>query len=405
VRSGTLINAPDEAAHMRYIQTIAEDHKLPTRNPADPLAYEWHQPPLYYMLASALYYAGTNAIRGLSVLFGLLTVLTVYATARKLFPDDPVLPILAMSITAMLPMRQSICGTVTNDTLLELFFALAMMQIVEAFHGGFTIQRAFSLGICVASALLTKSTGLLLMPVICVAFFLLWRNGETTKSVIRSAAVTMCVVAFVTAPLFAHNLATYHELTPVKAFMREFADTSTAAKWIGTPRSVDKWSGELVTGPPMTRAGYYELIINWTSRSFVAAYTPMRLAPMGIPVFMPAPYYALYLLFGCVSLFGLLLAHRRRKQRFTEMQVSIVGLLILTIVLVSASFAGFTWTFFQTQGRYLYPALLPISVLGALGFRTAIPVKYRDLSAGALIGLLFVLSLALLSAILTTYGA
>jgi hypothetical protein len=33
--------------------------------------------------------------------------------------------------------------------------------------------------------------------------------------------------------------------------------------------------------------------------------------------------------------------------------------------------------FFQTQGRYFYPALLPISVFWALGWERLVPERYR----------------------------
>src|SRR5947209_4742735 len=46
------INAPDEAAHLGYVRALAVGHRLPVRGDAEFPTYEWHQPPLYYALAS-----------------------------------------------------------------------------------------------------------------------------------------------------------------------------------------------------------------------------------------------------------------------------------------------------------------------------------------------------------------
>ena len=55
------------------------------------------------------------------------------------------------------------------------------------------------------------------------------------------------------------------------------------------------------------------------------------------------------------------------------MQISLVRLFWIAAALVALSFAGFIWTFFQAQGRYLYPAMLPASILIALGVRALSP--------------------------------
>src|SRR5205807_1687423 len=59
------INAPDEYAHLEYIRSIAHGGRLPVQG--DPVyhTYEWHQPPLYYMIAAPLYQFGPRAIRAL----------------------------------------------------------------------------------------------------------------------------------------------------------------------------------------------------------------------------------------------------------------------------------------------------------------------------------------------------
>jgi hypothetical protein len=147
----------------------------------------------------------------------------------------------------------------------------------------------------------------------------------------------------------------------------------------------------------MDRAGYLHLVANWTFRSFWAAYTPPgRPASQGVPFFLPPTFYLLYGLFTLTVLGGLIRLRLRRKTDFTALQRHFLLLLFLTTCLVAASFVGFIWTFFQTQGRYLYPATLPLSLLAALGYRAALPVRYRDALMGGTLALFFLLALAFL---------
>src|SRR5258708_2550539 len=51
--------APDETAHALYVQHLVREHTLPVlrRTPRD--AYEYHQPPLYYLLAAPFWAAAS----------------------------------------------------------------------------------------------------------------------------------------------------------------------------------------------------------------------------------------------------------------------------------------------------------------------------------------------------------
>src|SRR5207253_438511 len=58
------INAPDEAAHLRYVRALAEKGHVPVRDDPEYPTYEWHQPPLYYSIVALVYSAGPRAVRG-----------------------------------------------------------------------------------------------------------------------------------------------------------------------------------------------------------------------------------------------------------------------------------------------------------------------------------------------------
>jgi len=392
------INAPDEAAHLGYIRALSEGNRLPSRDDRQYPTYEWHQPPLYYLLGVPFYGAGAHAVRYLSLAFGLLGLLLIFRTARRLFPDDPALAVFAMGFAALLPMRQAITAAVGNDAMAEFVFSVTLMLLMEAFHSGFTLRRAGYLGVALGLALLTKATGLLLLPVVLAALFLLWREGETPEAVVKGGLWLLALAALLCAPWYVRNIQRYREFTPMRAFLREFAGTSKAVDWIGkNPLAVDPWTGALVPAEEaMSRAGYLQLVVHWTFRTFWAAYTPPRDAAVGVPRFLPPTVYLLYALFTLAALAGLIRLGVRHRTDFTARQRRVLALLFLTLFLVAASFAGFVWTFFQAQGRYLYPALLPLSLLGALGFRALFPSGYRDAATGLMLAVFLLLALAFL---------
>ena len=76
--------SPDELSHLHYITGISDHLRLPPAG--EP---ERQQPPLYYLLGAIVArLTGDDArlIRLVSVVLGVLTILTVYLVARRLFP-------------------------------------------------------------------------------------------------------------------------------------------------------------------------------------------------------------------------------------------------------------------------------------------------------------------------------
>lgn len=407
VNAGSFINAPDERAHLIYVRAIAYGGRAPVQADREFPTYQWHQPPFYYALASIFYAGGDRAVRWFSLLCGLATLYVIFRTVRRLFPEEPALAVMAMGFAALLPMRQAITGSVGNDALIELLFSLTLLFLIEAFRGGFTLRRAGMIGAVVGAALLTKASGLLLLPVVGAALFLLWKEGEPSKAVWQGGLALLAVTTALALPWYARNFQLYGEFTPVKGFLREFEGTSKASDWIGKrPVKADLWTGDLrQSDSTMTRAGYLSLVANWTFRTFWASYTPPRLAGMGIPQFLPASFYLLYALATLAAFAGLIPLHFRQRAEFTKRQRFLIYLFFLTVALVILSFIGFIWTFFQAQGRYLYPAMLPLSLLFALGIRSLLPVRYRDLVLLSLLALFFILAAAFLTtAVIPAYA-
>jgi len=124
--------SPDEVSHLHYITGIADHFRLPPAS--EP---ERQQPPLYYLLGAVIAkLTGDDArlIRLLSVALGVLTILTVYAVARRLFPLRPGLAVGAAALVALLPETQYLAGGINDDN-------LAWLAGAAGYHG-FTLRGA-----------------------------------------------------------------------------------------------------------------------------------------------------------------------------------------------------------------------------------------------------------------------
>ncbi|RME32847.1 MAG: phospholipid carrier-dependent glycosyltransferase, partial [Thermoflexia bacterium] len=103
-------------------------------------------------------------LRLLSLGFGVVTVLSTHALARRLWPDHPMLALGAAAIVALNPQFIALSAGVTNDTLLIALCTLFFAHLLPDIRGG-AGRRWAVLGGIAGLALLTKQSGLLLLPV------------------------------------------------------------------------------------------------------------------------------------------------------------------------------------------------------------------------------------------------
>jgi 4-amino-4-deoxy-L-arabinose transferase-like glycosyltransferase len=165
--------SPDELSHLHYINGIAEHLRLPPAG--EP---ERQQPPLYYLLGaliSKLTGGDPRLIRLLSVVLGVLTVLTVYLVARRLFPTRPYLAVGAAGLVGLLPEAQYLAGAVNDDNLAWLAGALVVLAAVAVVQARALTERlALGAGFAIALAVLAKETvwllAVMLLVVVVVRF-------------------------------------------------------------------------------------------------------------------------------------------------------------------------------------------------------------------------------------------
>jgi glucan phosphoethanolaminetransferase (alkaline phosphatase superfamily) len=110
---------------------------------------------------------------------------------------------------------------------------------------------------------------------------------------------------------------------------------------------------------------------------------------MAVP--LPPRIYQILLLVSALLVAGFVVwLVRQRRSRSSGFPVfDSTSLLVLSAVLTCTAFVWYNLTFVQHQGRYLFPALIPLATAAALGLdtlATLLPRPLRILAVVALFG-------------------
>jgi hypothetical protein len=385
-------NAPDEPAHYNYVRHVATTGELPVlqpgdwdadllerlkstnfpaSEPVDSIRYESWQPPLYYLLASPLHRVTGGLpldervllLRLLSVALSGVTVVLGFLAVRAVFPQERALQLAVAGFIAFLPMRSAVAGSVSNDALAELLATLLLLAAVYMLASGFTGRRALGLGILVGAALLAKMSLYGYIPLVLLAAALApggrggRRGGAGSKP--RLLGITIVVALLVSGWWFVRNAMIYgwpdilgsqrHDQVVVGQLRPEQIDGAWLS-YLGTTLFKSFWG----------QFGWMGILID--ERLYFALGLISGLAALGFVLF----------LVRVVLSKGLLTPHQR----------SSLLLMGLWVGVAAAELVVYNLSFVQAQGRYLYPALLPIALFFVLGLRELLaPVHSRLLLA------------------------
>ena len=375
---------PDENAHMQYVQTIASGH-LPVFTDALH-GYENHQPPLYYVLAAPAYLAARGggeaaamrAVRAVSILLGALLILAGYRCVRAMFPDDPWLALGTAVAVGLLPGAVALSASVTNDALTNLVMVIGLGQtakLVMAAEPKERQRRALWLGVTLGAGLWTKTSTLLLFPVVLLACYLLASRSLTTGAEAgREAAIVCGLGALIGLPWLARNQHFYHDPLAQHIFVSAFSNTAQADymarmlyggsifSYLG---GVAQWTFASFWG------GFDSLLLFWGQDPREHLHANERGAMSFLAHPPPLPYTLLALL--CLAAAGGLFRALGRRAALTPPQKVLLAAFAVLTALTGFVFLRFILTFFQAQGRYWYPALLPLLFFFVLGLRGLLP--------------------------------
>ncbi|MFQ5946056.1 MAG: hypothetical protein ACE5NC_07375 [Anaerolineae bacterium] len=391
--------APDEPAHYNYVRHLAETGTLPVLTEGDwdqafieatvsarfppeasiaPFRYEFHQPPLYYLMAVPLY-QGTQGLgleqqlivlRLLSVVLGAGLLVFIYRIVALIFPDR-LWAAASAAFVATLPQHVAMMASVNNDALAELVLALLLWVSVATLRIGLTTRRAAALGVGLGIAILTKTTIYLpaLAAVVVPFLYFLRAPGPRGALLARPAVATTAIALVLSGPWVLRNAIVYGPLDPFGLARHE-------AVVIGQPTTAE-WVAEF---GPLGVAGRF---VTTTFRSFWGQFGWMAV-PMPEPIYVALGILTLFLAGGAVLFFLRILPAGHSldaSQRWS------LGLLAGVLILVVGGHIGYNLQFVQHQGRYLFPALVPLSTVAALGAaewarRASDWIRRRSRSAG-----------------------
>ncbi len=364
--------APDEPAHYNYIAYLVEEGRFPVLQMGDwpnhylkeikaaqfppdmsiaPIRYEFHQPPLYYLLAAPIYGLARSwplgqqvvILRFFSLLQGAFLLAVAYAAIKEVFGHF--LALTAVAFMATVPMHLAMTAAINNDTLGELVLASVVWLCLLAMKGGWSRGRALLGGILLGAALLTKTT--IYAPAaaaIAVAGLYRWkRNNEGLNYLGLIFGVGLALSSW----WFLRNGLVYGGLD-IFGWGRHDAivvGQPTTAEWV-------------------SRFGARKVFVDFLAVSFRSFWA--QFGWMGVLVDSRI-YDLLFVL--CLAIALGLLVRIWRGERLGPLQKWSLGLLLIVFLLVFASHLWYNLKFVQHQGRYLFPALLSIGLVFALGLK------------------------------------
>lgn len=377
-----LWQVPDEPAHYNYIAQVARNGCCPILQPGDwdndylnrikaqkfspealgdrlsTIRYEDHQPPLYYLLTAPIYAVSSGnptILRLFSVLIGAGVVIVAWAVVRTAFPAQPWLALGTAAFVAFLPQHVAMMAGIENDGLAELLVGLALLGSVAYLGASQRRPHPSLLGLVCAAIAVTKITA---YPAIVVVGLAVLLCAGREKWSIRQLIVT---VAWIAVPIvLIGGLWAVRNLTVYGGF--DFLGQAVHDRVV---------VGQLTTGDyiaghdmPVPSAhgigGWLRDAAQTTFDSFWGQFGWMG-------VLMTGPIYAGLMAFSGFVIIGALIALIRWRRMLSTAQRDT---LIIFAVLTLLSFAGLIYwnlKYVQFQGRYLYPALIPIGLFVAVG--------------------------------------
>lgn len=379
---------PDEPAHYNYIRHLVEKksfpilqvgdydqdylHEITTAkfDPAlsiDSIRYESHQPPLYYVLAAPIYALTGGALlplRLLSVALGAGLLLVAYLVVKTLYPDLTWPALGTTAFIAFNPQHIAITAAVNNDALAEFVLSIVLLHLVRwltpesPVPTGHLVKTGFLIGL----ALLTKAGVYITVPLALVAVWLRFfrskpsvvhadvRHGSKIRRAISAAAALLLPALLLSLPWFARNALTYGglDILGLEQHERIVAGQPRTAEWLAE----HGWFG---------LAG---ILSRTTFRSFWAMF-----GWMAVPI--DARIYGALRLLTVIVALGLFLRLVDLWGTGTKLS-SAALLLVCSGLLTLSTYLGYNLTFYQAQGRYLFPAMIPLGLAWSFGLREAL---------------------------------
>ncbi len=248
----TPVPSADEGANFSYVQSLAEGQGIPTTGvslvtrgvitleknnavsswradtvrpvPSDPgwglvaQSYEGYQTPLYYLAMVPVYWIGHAlagllgafyAVRSASLVLTLLAIPLTYLATRRIFPRRAATALGAAACIGLLQITTAAGAAVGNDSIMPMMGALCLLSSVHLSEG-INPRRAAVAGAAVTAAVLSKGSGVAVVPLMVIGFLALaYRQRVKRRDLLRSTGAIAAVAAVGMIPWILYNEAVY----------------------------------------------------------------------------------------------------------------------------------------------------------------------------------------------------
>ena len=369
---------PDEPAHYNYIRYLVENRDLPILQLDDynqvyleevirkgfpagidisPLRYEFHQPPLYYLLATPFYTLGDGNVlplRILSLLLGVVLLVITFNIGVNLAPHKPHISSCMVILMALIPQHVAMMASINNDALAETLMAMVLLFVIrERTQLSRGVGERTLFGICIGLCLLTKLTVAIAYPVAAYALF--GRINEDRRKMLsayrskpkwihswQDLFLILILPLLIALPLWLRNLNVY-------GWPDAFALLQPAAAVALQPNTAD-W---------ISTHGFWDWLyrmILFTFQSFWGQFGWMAVPMQPFVYSIIATICMLMAVLWCYDhIWGMATGSKQLDHR-------IRNIFLLSFLLTVIMYLLYNIKYVQHQGRYLYSALVPLCV-------------------------------------------
>ena len=405
----------DELEHFGVVRHIADTYRLPAHGTPEAEIYhcrqEASQPPLYYLLsaglirllglraddadayirakphvacgpgAPALYYNRTtfyhnphqeafpwrgtllmlHVLRVWSTLLQTVTVAGTYLLARRAFPRQRGIALLATAVVAFNPQFLLVASGVNNDNLVTPLVTVGLFLLLQTLQTGLSARRTLMLGLLIGLAGLSKLSGWLLLPLaLGVILFRALRSSQRETD--RSSSKIGCW-SFV----IGHSLLVILPALAISEWWfwrnwRLYGDPTALQPMLELVKMRDAPVFPLMEGSLLFRSFWGQIPCS----------------------FYPSAFYIPYIFLLCAGVAGWV----RGARNLTSWERWGGGILAAWFLLVLMSWMRWDTMTYAAGGRLLFPALPAIAILIAVGICNSAPWRWLIRGTGITLALL-----------------
>ncbi|CAN5615745.1 glycosyltransferase family 39 protein [soil metagenome] len=361
----------------------------------DGLVYTANHPPLYYIVATPVYWATEwmtltsqmIALRMVAIPFGMLAVLATFLMARWLFPRSGFLAVTSAAFVAFQTQISYEAAMINNDILVIGFGALLMALLVRGMRDRFPWRLTLLVGVVFGMLLLSKGSALIFAAPIAL-MMIAGIGFRNIRQWLPKGLVAAAIGFGLAAPwyLFLHR--TYGNFSALEQ-IADLQYNYTYNQGLKKPSiSHLLWNERFAVMRWNETWGMF----GWRRIPF----DHTLLWAIGIPLAIMLAGFLIYFVPRLLPRFRKGVPGSIGAPQHWQMWALVSFL--FTGLLGYAAVIQFGLTFELTQARYFFPMIPPVTVLLMIGLHTLVPARGRIYAQVSFVGVMIALNIFISSA-------